>query len=230
MQLKKSALRVKGMIIVFEGVSGCGKSENVEVLRRYFTSKGYKTVVIEWNSNQAVRKIINIMSSKNILTPNIYSLFQWISFLLDYFFKIIPLLKKNYVLIADRYIYTGLTRDRVNGAGGALGRFLHRIVIKPSLVFFLDVNPEVCDERIKKRGKILFHTNKRIKESKLLKNKDLYYLNKLRREYLLLFNTRQMQDETVVITIKEDSDPVVKFVQDYISGRREMCEYLKAFD
>jgi Thymidylate kinase len=229
MQQKNNTLSVNGMLIVFEGISGCGKSESVETLRRYLSGKGYKTHVLEWNSNKIIRKIIYVIDSINILTPGIYSFFQWMSFIIDYFMKIVPLLKKNYVIIADRYIYTGLTRDCVNGAGGTLGRFLHRIVVKPALVFFLDVDPKVCNERIKKRGKTLFHTNKQIIRSKLLRNKDEYYLTKLRREYLHLFRIATLQNETNIIPVSEDNDAVLKCVQDYISGRREMREYIKTF-
>ncbi len=227
MQQEKSTSSVNGMLIVFEGISGCGKSESVSVLRKYLTDNGYKTCVLEWNSNKVIRNIIKRIDSKKLLTPGIYSFFQWVSFLIDYLFKVLPLLKKNYVLIADRYIYTGLTRDSVNGAGGKIGRLLHRFVIKPTMVFFLDVSPEECDRRIKKRGKDLFHTNKLIRENKLLKNKELYYLNKLRDEYLLLINSKAIQNETNIITVNEDSDIVVKCVNDYISGRREIYEYFK---
>lgn len=230
MQQEKSTSSVNGMLIVFEGISGCGKSESVVALEKYLADNGYKSHVIEWNSNKVVRKITKAMDSGNLLTPCTYSFLQWISFIIDYFFKIVPLLKKNYILIADRYIYTGLTRDCVNGAGGAIGRFLHRLVIKPAIVFFLDVNPEVCDERIKKRGKDLFHTNKLIRDSKLLKNKELYYLTKLRREYLLLFNSKQVKNETNIITVNEDANTVVKCVNDYISGKREIYEYFKPFN
>ncbi len=227
MQQEKSTSSVNGMLIVFEGISGCGKSESVNVLRKYLSDNGYKSSVLEWNSNKVIRKITKGMDSRKLLTPGIYSFLQWISFLIDYTFKVVPLLKKNYVLIADRYIYTGLTRDRVNGAGGKIGRLLHGLVIKPAMVFFLDVKPEVCDERIKKRGKDLFHTNKLIRESKLLKNRELYYLTKLRREYLLLFNSKTIQNETNIITINEDTNTVIKCVDDYITGRREIYEYFK---
>lgn len=230
MQQDKTTSSVNGMLIVFEGISGCGKSESVRVLRKYLTDNGYESSVLEWNSNKVIRKITSAMDSMKLLTPGIYSFFQWVSFLIDYLFKVVPLLKKNYVLIADRYIYTGLTRDCVNGAGGTVGRLLHRLVIKPAMVFFLDVSPEVCDERIKKRGKDLFHTNKLIKENKLLKNKELYYLTKLRREYLLLFNSKTIRSETNIITVNEDTNTVVKCVNDYISGRREIYEYFKPFN
>lgn len=219
----------KGILIVFEGISGCGKSENAENLSSYLLREGHKVYVIEWNSNKIIREIIRKIHSKNILTAGIYSFFQWISFLLDYFFKIIPLLKKNYILIADRYVYTGITRDTANGTGAAFGRFLHETIRKPDLIFFHDVPPQVCYDRIKKRGKILFHTNKSIMRSTTLKNKHLYYLVKLRREYLRLFNSSMIKKRTNIIRIKENNEDVKKCVQNYIQlkSSRSMNALLK---
>lgn len=212
----------KGILIVFEGISGCGKSENAESLRRYLVDKGYKVCVIEWNSNKLVRKIVAKIHSHNILTSGVYSFFQWVSFLIDYLFKIIPLLKRNYILIADRYVYTGLTRDCANGAGRRLGNLLHRIVIKPDIVFFNDIHPQICHERIKKRGKILFHTNKAILRSMLLKNKQLYYLMKLRREYLRLFNNNSVIRNTNIIFINDNSGRINEYIDDYISAKKSI--------
>ncbi len=218
-----------GVFIVFEGISGCGKSENVESLRSYLVSKGYKTCIIEWNSNKVIRNIVEKMNRLNILTSGIYSFFQWTSFLIDYFFKLIPLLKENTVLVADRYVYTGMTRDIVNGVGHTPGRLIYRHVLKPNLIFFNDIDPVICHNRIKERGKVLFHTNKMIKRNKILKNKSLYYLVKLRREYQRLFSSQMVKKESLIIQVNENSDIIIKYVEDYISGKKEMKEYVKTF-
>lgn len=216
-------------LIVFEGISGCGKSENIKSLHSHLTDIGYKTYVIEWNSNRIIRSIISRMSSIKILTPNIYSFFQWISFLIDYVFKVTPLLKKNYVVLADRYVYTGLTRDVANGARGSFGRYIYKKVAKPDLVFFQDIRPCVCYERIKKRGKVLFHTNKKILNSSFLKNKELYYLAKLRKEYLALFSNKNVSNETKIIKINANNELIKKYVEDFISKKRETYEYVKTY-
>ncbi len=219
-----------GILIDFEGISGCGKSESVEDLRYYLNEKGYKTCVIEWNSNRIIRRIVRKMDSLNILTSGIYSFFQWVGFLIDYIFKIVPLLKRDYVLIADRYVYTGMTRDIVNGAWAAPGRFLHSVVIKPDLTFFYDVDPQVCYERIKERGKPLFHTNQIIWKSRILKNKDLYYIVKLRREYMRLFHNQMAGKESKIIQVNDDMENVKESVEKVLSGKRRMGVYVKMFN
>lgn len=220
----------KGILIVFEGISGCGKSENVEHIRNWLAHKGYKVGVLEWNSNRFIRRIVDKISAFRLLTPEVYSFFQWLSFILDYFSIIHPQLKKNYILIADRYIYTGLTRDSANGASGRLGKILYKKIIKPDLTFFLDVSPKECYKRIQKRGKTLFYTNKMIRESTIIKNKDLFYLMKLRKEYLHLFSDHNVKNNTQIIWVSNNKDIVKRCIGNYLAGKMEVSEYVKSLN
>ena len=151
-----------------------------------------------------------------LLTSKLYSILQWISFFIDYFRKIKPALKKEHIVIADRYVYTALTRDAVNGAGRFLGSVLSRLVRTPDLLIFYDTPPEICLQRIEARGKALFHTNKLIYENRILKNKDLYYLKKLRNEYLKLIETEETRENTNIITVNDDMSYGITAVKQYV--------------
>lgn len=191
--------RKKGVLIVFEGLSGCGKSQNAGLLLKELRNKGYAPVLMEWNSNTAIRSLVTWLDSRKILSSNLYSLLQWIGFLLDYFRIILPVLWSSRIIIADRYIYTGMARDAVNGAGKMLGRIIGFLVRKPDYIYFIDVPSHICLERLKARNTVLFHTNKRIKGNKLLKNKDLYYLNKMRYEYKRMFvEAKQLKVDNIL--------------------------------
>lgn len=198
----------KGALIAFEGLSGAGKSHMIYDLYNFYKDRNQKTAIIEWNSNPLIRKIMKLLNKANILTKEAYSFLQWISFFIDYFTVILPLLRKNYYVIADRYIYTGLTRDIVNGTKFRVGQLISLFVRQPDYIYFIDTPPNVCFERIKKRGKPLFHTNKRILKSKLLRNKTLYYLKKVRREYLKLFE--DLKTKTNIKIIHMDSSVIIE--------------------
>jgi dTMP kinase len=177
----------KGVLIVFEGLSGSGKSLNAGLLLKNLRDKGYEPVLTEWNSNKTIRRFSAWLDSRRMLSSDIYSFLQWISFLLDYFRIILPTLRSRKIVIADRYVYTGITRDSINGARKRLGLLIASVVRKPDYIYFLDTPSHICLDRLKARNKALFHTNRRIRENKLIKNKDLYYLNKMRYAYNRLF-------------------------------------------
>jgi len=125
-----------GTLIVFEGLSGSGKSENIKKLQTHLDAMPMKNAVMEWNSNKLIRRIVRVLQNKKLLTSNIYSLLQWMGFLVYYITKIKPLLRKKYIVIADRYAFTGLVRDAVNGGSLFIGKRIWPLIRKPNLIFF----------------------------------------------------------------------------------------------
>ncbi len=208
----------KGVLIVFEGISGSGKSESVTKIYGYLSEQN-NVQIVEWNSNKKIRRIIKALCNFKMLTSTIYSILQWISFFIDYFTRILPDLNKGNIVIADRYVYTALTRDIVNGSSVLPGKYLCTLVRKPDMLFFYDTNCELCYERILARGKALFHTNKYIKRNKFLKNKDLYYLKKLRGEYIKILQKSNLLSHTNVVIIKNDEVNVIKEVDQYLKSK-----------
>ncbi len=209
-------LRKKGVLIVFEGISGCGKSEEIKKLSNDLDREGYEFSIIEWNSNKNIQKIVKLLHRKDILNSTIYSLLQWISFCIGYYRVIRPCLNKNRIVIGDRYIYTGITRDKVNKSY-VYGKILHKFVRSPDIVFYHNVCPNVCYERIKKRKKKLFHTNKQILKNTKLKEKNLYYLKKLNNEYLRIFKDLKLNEKTNLIYLDEKTENVSEIVKKYLS-------------
>ncbi|HEX3029384.1 MAG TPA: thymidylate kinase [Clostridia bacterium] len=210
-----------GFLIAFEGISGCGKSESIRELYSYLKQKGCKVHIAEWNSNRLLRKLFSLLGSLGLLTPKVYSVLLWLGFLIDYFFKIAPLTNKGYIVLADRYVYTGLTRDAVNKAGRRLGKAVWKFVRKPDVLFFFDIPPAICYDRILKRGKTLFHTNKAIKNSRKLKNNDLFYLKKMRWFYIKLFKTQLKDQNTKIFFIRDNGISVREYVRDLIDAKTD---------
>jgi dTMP kinase len=206
----------KGILIVCEGISGSGKSEGVNRLVDYFQTKKYPVAFFEWNSNRVIRRTIFLFQSMKILSPTVYSILQWLSFLIDYFMRITPFLRRNYVVIVDRYVYTGLTRDIVNNSNRILGKFISHLSRKPDMILFYDTGLHICYERIKSRGKVLFHPNQAIHRNNLLKNKELYYLKKLLYQYHKLLEEPKLQKSSNIIFIKEIGVDICNRVNSYI--------------
>lgn len=210
----------KGVLIVYEGISGCGKSENIRKCSLDLFDKGFTPKVVEWNSNDTIRRFTKWLLSKKKLTPRIYSFLQWIAFFIDYTVKIKPYLNKGHIVLADRYVYTGLTREKLNGSSRGFRYWILHLVREPDIVFFFDIQPQICYERIILRGKHLFHTNKRILNNRLLKNRELYYLIKLRAEYLRLIKDPALLKNTNVVVLNNDFELLSQKIISYLKVKK----------
>jgi dTMP kinase len=206
----------KGILVVYEGISGSGKSESINKLTSYFSAVGLEAIIIEWNSNSVIRTMVRKIHHMGILTPTLYSILQWISFFIDYITIISPSLRKNQIVIADRYIYTAITRDTANGAVQLFSRLLSPLVRKPDWVIFYDTPAKVCYERIKSRGKALFHPNKSINKDNQFHNKDLDYLSMLRNEYIKVFAKLKDNQATNILLVSDDEMNTNLSVEHYI--------------
>lgn len=209
-----------GTLIACEGISGCGKSVSIRELSDYLNSLGYRVHISEWNSNKKIRNLVKYLHSKKLLNAFNYGILQWISFLKDYYTSILPLLKKNYIVIADRYTYTGMNRDKVNGTTSRIGRMIIKLVRTPDIIFFFDTNPEICSKRIKARNKDLFHTNKDIHNNNYLSDKDLYYLKQMRIEYIKYFDNLESMESAKVIHIINNQCNLNEYVKSYIDQKK----------
>ncbi|WP_438433116.1 dTMP kinase [Gorillibacterium sp. sgz500922] len=178
--------RREGILIVYEGISGSGKSERIRRLKRTLEGLGVSAVIVEWNDVPFLRAAVRVLDACRCMTPGIYSLLQWSGFLFSRRRRVGPALRRGAVVIADRYTYTGLARDAVNGAPAWIGRPWSASAPAPDLLFFCDTAPEVCRHRITSRGKALYHPSRSFRRDSG-PEKDLRYLERMRACYLELF-------------------------------------------
>lgn len=207
-----------GILLVCEGISGSGKSMTIDRLYNVVKKHDPHIKVIEWNSNKFIRNIVRTLDNHELLSPSIYSYLQWISFIIDYLFKIKPSLNRNYIVIADRYAHTGLTRDNSNMVNNSFGKLIYKLVRKPDLLLYHDISAQICLKRIKSRGKSLFYTNKEIISSSKLEDKDLYYLNLLEKEYKKLLSSSNK--ESNIYYVSNDVQKSGQLVSEYIIEKK----------
>jgi dTMP kinase len=205
----------RGFLIVHEGISGSGKSEGITRLKQAFDTCGVPVEVVEWNANPAIRRLTSRLDRFGWLTPRLYSMLQWISFWIDYRTSIAPVLKCGGVVIADRYAYTGLTRDTANGAGAWWGRRWLALARKPDLVFFHDTSPLTCYRRIQLRGKALFFPGRQTRGSRLGPDWEMNYLTRMRNEYVRHFSSAAVCRDTNIIWVKDEMSDACETVNAY---------------
>ncbi|KFN04224.1 dTMP kinase [Bacillus clarus] len=137
------------MIIAFEGIHGCGKSTQINLLEQYLVNeKKLQMIKTDWNSYPKLFEISRELKYTNALTPLSHTLIHSLDFLLRYEQQILPAEKENKIILVDRYIFTSYVRDGLRGISDDLLDTLYAEIIQPSLVFYFDIDPSLTLERV----------------------------------------------------------------------------------
>ncbi len=145
----------KGILIVFEGIDGSGKSTQAEILLERLQEEDFDAVYFrEPSKGKWGRKIKKKALHPDSLTPEEE---------LDLFLKdrrenveknLKPALKKKRVVILDRYYYSTIAYQGAKGIDEKLIRRMNEeFIVEPDLVFIFDIDPQKGLERIENRKK-----------------------------------------------------------------------------
>lgn len=142
------------MFIVFEGLDGCGKTTQIELLENKLKENGYKNIklirepgstkvseeirkILLYNKLTDIQRLFLFLASRNIVTNE----------------QIIPSIKNGDIVICDRYAPSTLAYQ---GYGKRVAdiELVHKMnnlaceQVHPDLVIFIDVPVEECMKRI----------------------------------------------------------------------------------
>ena len=140
-------------LIVYEGIDGCGKDTQINIMDDKLKSLGYDTIVLSNVSDSPIGKSIReVLSNKEyyISSMQMACLFLSELFLVDKQIK--EYLNNGKTVIMSRWFYSTLAY-----AGDKLNDYLaikdisDRLICKPDYLIYLDIDPEIAMERITKR-------------------------------------------------------------------------------
>ena len=142
------------MFIVFEGLDGCGKTTQIELLEKKLKENGYKNIklirepgstkvseeirnILLYNKLTDIQRLFLFLASRNIVTNE----------------QIIPSIKNGDIVICDRYAPSTLAYQ---GYGKRVAdiELVHKMNnlacehIHPDLIIFIDVPIEECMKRM----------------------------------------------------------------------------------
>ena len=143
-----------GLLIVFEGIDGSGKTTSIKFLQQYLNKNGYDSVYVKMPSDRMISLKIfqDYDNSVDDATRNMIDLTNLTIMvsgdrLLVQDEIIIPALKQNKIVICDRYCYTGYVRCDKQIIYQISKRFL-----QPDLCFLCDCQVNTAKTRIYNRA------------------------------------------------------------------------------
>lgn len=142
------------MLISFEGIDGCGKSTQIELLKKHFDKKGLKYSVFRepggTDISERIRSLL-LHETKEMHPVTELLLFSAArSQLIQE--QVLPLLKKNEIVILDRFYdsttaYQGYGRKSADLKSIYVLNQLATHHTKPDLTFYLKIDPKEAEKR-----------------------------------------------------------------------------------
>ncbi len=154
-----------GKFIVFEGPDGSGESTQAKLLADYLQKKGIDLITTKepTHESEAGQKIAKALKHEIKVEPKEFQELYVLDRKSHLENLILPALEQGKIVISDRYFFSTF-------AFGSLACDFDWLVSInkdfpfPDLTFVLNVAPEICIERIQKRGKAIefFETKEKL--------------------------------------------------------------------
>ena len=148
---------MKGLFISFEGIDGCGKSTQIDLLAKHFTKLKKPVVKTEEPGGTAganeIRKIL--LRENNFQWSVETEALLFMAARNDHVEKVIkPSLKENKIVICDRFmdstlVYQGMRSPKAKQLSLLL---FELIAINPDITFLIDMEPEIALNRALSRS------------------------------------------------------------------------------
>jgi dTMP kinase len=143
-----------GKFIVFEGLDGSGQSTQASLLKDFLIKEKIDVVLTKEPTltSSAGQKIKEILDEKSTISPEQLQLL-FTEDRREHLEKvIIPALKMGQYVISDRYFFSTFAYGTAEGLDLEWLIKINNDFLLPDLTFLLKVRPEICLERIQKRG------------------------------------------------------------------------------
>ena len=139
---------IKGRLIIIEGPDSSGRSTQVAMITSRLEADGHAVLNTGLRRSELIGEGILEAKRNFTLGKRTISLFYAADFADQLENKIIPALRAGYIVLADRYIFTLMARDAVRRINQRWSHNLYGFAMKPSLIFYLDVEPRELLRRV----------------------------------------------------------------------------------
>ena len=118
------------------------------MFKTWLKSEGYDVVTTKWNSSELIKPIIKSRKAVRALSPEEFSLLHGADFRHRVEQTILPALWDGKLVIADRFLFTGLAPDVARGLDLDWVLKLYQPLLWPDLVFYFAVRPITPGKRV----------------------------------------------------------------------------------
>lgn len=138
----------RGLLIAFEGPDGAGKTTQRKLFKEWLKSEGHEVVTTKWKSSPRIKPLLTARKAAHALSPEEFCLLHAADFRHRLENVILPALWQGKMVVADRYLFTGLARDGARGLTLDWMMSVYGPLLWPDVVFYFSVSPETSGRRV----------------------------------------------------------------------------------
>lgn len=138
----------QGILVVFEGLDGAGKSTQVARLKAGFERNRFAITTTAWSKPCLHADYVKYLKREPKMRNVLLTIVQALDF--QYLVKreIMKEIEKKKIVICDRYNFTALARGVARGFRIEWLQVLYRVPKEPDLVVYPKIDPKIATERV----------------------------------------------------------------------------------
>ena len=189
-----------GKLIVFEGVTGSGKKSHIRVLEERLKARGFLVTTISFPDYEGeIARLAKRIQFNPLTLALLYAADRS-----QHQDRIKNILENDGIVICDRYCYSNFVYQSARGISLDWLMNIEKNIIKPDIVFFIDIPLELGIKRVQ-QASIEDFTKKEVIE-RLQKEREL--IEKIRETYLFLSNADKQSKWYIIDGSKEVSETI----------------------
>ncbi|MCX7778809.1 MAG: dTMP kinase [Patescibacteria group bacterium] len=158
-------MKMKGKFIVFEGQDGSGNSTQSKIISDWLEGMSFPVLLTKEPTSNIIGGLIKGQLSHDWKTsPECLQLLFAADRAHHLEKEIIPALKKGYIVVCDRYLFSSIAYGTASGLSFKWLLEINKNFILPDITFLLKTPPKICLKRIE-RGRLtieLFEKEKKL--------------------------------------------------------------------
>jgi dTMP kinase len=140
--------RHRGLLVAFEGPDGAGKTTQRKLFKTWLRSEGHEVTTTKWNSSPLMKPLIKARKEVHALGPREFCLLHAAEFRHRLDTEILPALWEGKIVLADRFLFTGLARDSARGLDFDWLLHVYAPLFWPDMVLYFAVSTDTSATRI----------------------------------------------------------------------------------
>ncbi|MBC7110441.1 MAG: dTMP kinase [Archaeoglobi archaeon] len=138
---------MRGKFIVIEGIDGAGKGLQCRLLEKKLAENGKRVFITEEPTKGKIGDVIRGYLIGSEAPPELMALL-FAADRREHVDEILNLLKEDYVVISERYLFSSLAYQSSQGVDEGWIWEINRFAVLPDIAILIDVSPELSLRRV----------------------------------------------------------------------------------